>query len=139
MQDVACTYLRFMMAIRLLVIVFALGIIGACFAPWVYIAPKQIMVSGMAAESINFGKPGLFHIFLASLFLILVLLNKTWSLRIAFFIGAFNIAWVLRNYIAVSACSGGICPQKQYGLFLLLSCSLLSLFFLLFISKAGTK
>lgn len=93
----------------------------------------------MAAESINFGKPGLFHIFLASLFLLLVLLNRSWSLRVAFFIGAFNMAWVLRNYIALSACSGGICPQKQFGLFLLLGSSLLSIVFLLLIKRGAAK
>ncbi len=124
---------------RLLVIVSALGIIAACFAPWVFITSKQIMVTGMAAESINFGKPGLFHIFLASLFLLLVLLNKSWTLRVAFFIGAFNMAWVLRNYIALSACSGGICPQKQFGLFLLLGSSLVSIVFLLFIKRSAAK
>ncbi len=93
----------------------------------------------MAAESINFGKPGLFHIFLTACFLLMVLLNKSWSLRVAFFVGAFNMAWVLRNYIALSACSGGICPQKQYGLFLLLGSSLLSIVLLLFVKKSVAK
>ena len=41
-------------------------------------------------------------------------------MRSAFFIAAFNVAWAIRNYIVISACSGGICPEKHTGLYTIL-------------------
>jgi hypothetical protein len=51
---------------------------------------------------------------------LLLLLNKIWSIRTAFFISAFNIAWGIRNFIVISACSGGLCPEKHTAIYVIL-------------------
>lgn len=89
----------------------------------------------MHAEAMNFGKPGLLHIIFGVTVLAFVLANKIWSLKTAFFISAINIAWAVRNYMLLSSCSGGICPEKHTGIYLVLISSALSLLFLLFIGK----
>jgi hypothetical protein len=124
---------------RLMVIICLLALIWICFLPWVSIPSKNIIVTGMHAEAINFGKPAAINIFFSLVFLFLVLLNKVWSLRTAFFIGAFNFSWTLRNYFALTACSGGQCPKKHTALYLLVLFSLLAVVFLLFISKKNNK
>ena len=93
--------------------------------PWVTIESKQIVVTGFNTEGTNFGKPAIFHLFLLFIFLVLVLLGKNWSYRAAFFTGAFNIAWAVRNFIVISACHGGICPEKHIGLYLILFLSVI--------------
>jgi hypothetical protein len=93
------------------------------------------MITGMKAEAINFGKPGLLHIVLSVLMILLLLLNKMWSLKTAFFISAFNIAWSLRNFISISACSAGICPTKHMALYIILIAPVAATVFLLLIHK----
>ncbi|HEU4470734.1 MAG TPA: hypothetical protein VFR58_06615 [Flavisolibacter sp.] len=108
-------------------------LIAACFLPWISIADRGIAISGFEATTADFGKPGLFHLVICSIYLLLVLIPKPWSLRIAFFVSTLNIAWALRNFILISACRGGICPDKHIGLYLVLICSLLLTVFTLFI------
>jgi len=110
-------------------------LIYSCFLPWVSIESQNIMVTGMKAEAINFGKPGLLHIVLSVLMILLLLLNKMWSLKTAFFISAFNIAWSLRNFISISACSAGICPTKHMALYIILIAPVAATVFLLLINK----
>jgi hypothetical protein len=110
-------------------------LIYSCFLPWVTIESQNIMVTGMKAEAINFGKPGLLHIVLSVIMMMLLLLNKIWSFKTAFFISAFNIAWSLRNFISISACSAGICPTKHIALYIILIAPVAATVFLLLINK----
>jgi hypothetical protein len=110
-------------------------LIYSCFMPWVTIESQNIMVTGMKAEAINFGKPGLLHIVLSVIMMMLLLLNKLWSFKTAFFISAFNIAWSLRNFISISACSAGICPTKHISLYIILIAPIAATVFLLLINK----
>jgi hypothetical protein len=110
-------------------------LIYSCFMPWVTIESQNIMVTGMKAEAINFGKPGLLHIVLSVIMMMLLLLNKIWSFKTAFFISAFNIAWSLRNFISISACSAGICPTKHIALYIILIAPVAATVFLLLINK----
>jgi hypothetical protein len=93
------------------------------------------MVSGFHAEAIGFGKPGYIHLVLSALFFLLLLLNKIWSLRTAFFVSAFNIAWGVRNFIALSSCSGGQCPTKHIALYVVLIAPVAATVFMLLIRK----
>ncbi|HJW16990.1 MAG TPA: hypothetical protein VJ499_07710 [Flavisolibacter sp.] len=110
-------------------------LIYSCFQPWVTIESQNIMVTGMKAEAINFGKPGLLHIVLSIIMMMLLLLNKLWSFKTAFFVSAFNIAWSLRNFISISACSAGICPTKHIALYTILITPVAATVFLLLINK----
>jgi hypothetical protein len=127
-------YLRRMQPMKMLSVLMALLVIGACFFPWVTIPSKNIAIGGFFADLPTYGKPGLFHLLFSSIFILLVLTGKLWSVRVAFFVGAFNIAWAIRNFVAISACSGGICPVKQPALYVVLFSSLLMVFFAALIS-----
>ena len=115
------------------------ALILSCYFPWVSIESKNLVVTGFHAEAMNFGKPGLLHIFLSGIFIIFILLNKIWSLRAAFFVSAFNIAWGIRNFIALSSCSGGECPIKHTALYIVLVAPVLASIFMLLIDKNPEK
>ncbi len=99
-------------------------LILACFMPWVTIDSKNIVISGVDATGTSFGKPGYMHFLLAAISIILLLIQKTLAVRIAIFLTAFNAAWSVRNFIVISACYGGICPEKQAGLYLIVASSM---------------
>jgi len=115
------------------------ALILSCYFPWVSIESKNIVVTGFHAEAMNFGKPALLHIFLSGIFIIFILLNKIWSLRAAFFVSAFNIAWGIRNFIALSSCSGGECPIKHTAFYIVLVAPVLASIFMLLIDKKPEK
>ena len=100
-------------------------LIASCFFPWITIEEKNIVVNGFDATGTNFGKPGLMNVILSAIVGVFILINKVWSNRAAFFISAFNIAWAIRNFIVISSCSGGTCPQKHTALYILLISSIL--------------
>ncbi|HEX2609224.1 MAG TPA: hypothetical protein VHK91_17705 [Flavisolibacter sp.] len=108
-------------------------LILSCFFTWVTIPSRDITVSGFHSEGTSFGKPGIFHMVLSALFIGFLLINRIWSKKVAFFIGAFNVAWATRNFIAISACSGGTCPEKHAALYMLLFSSVLAALFTLLI------
>lgn len=103
----------------------AIVLIAACFMPWSYIASKQIEVTGLNAIGTNFGKPGMFNLILTSVALIFFIVPKIWAKRTNVFVGALNLAWSIRNFFIVTACSMGECPEKKTGLYLLLVCSII--------------
>lgn len=126
-----CSYLRGMQIMKWLSIASILVLVIACFFPWISIESKNITVTGFNAEAVNLGKPGLIHVFLSFIFLVFLLLNKTWSIRAAFFISAFNIAWGIRNFFELATCIAGICPVKHTALYIVLIVPLLATIFLL--------
>ena len=113
-------YLRCMQIMKWLSVLSIVALVTACFFPWITIENRNLVVDGFHAEAINFGKPALIHLFFSAIFIIFLLINKIWSLRTAFFISAFNVAWGVRNFIALSSCSGGQCPVKHFALYVVL-------------------
>src|SRR5215207_6995107 len=105
--------LRRMNAMRWLAIIFAASVIAACSFPWVVIGDKNIFFGGFESTNNTFGKPGLLHAIFCSACIVLLLINRLWSLRTSFFISAINIAWALRNFLLLAACTGGECPVRQ--------------------------
>jgi len=83
----------------------------------VYIDAIQTTITGMRAEHTNFGRPGLLHICFSVLSIIFFLVPAVWAKRTNLFIGAFNFAWSIRNYLVITQCEVGECPHKQFGIF----------------------
>jgi len=110
---------------QLIGIIAVLALAGICFIPWVYIASVNITVTGFYSEGTNFGKPGLVSVMLGTICLILFLLPKIWAKRVNFFVGTINFAWSIKNYIVVTGCLYGDCPEKRAGIFLQLIVSLI--------------
>lgn len=107
-------------------------LIVSCFTPWVIIHSKNIIVSGVDATGTNFGKPAYVHFIFSCFFIFFHLVPKLWAKRWNLIIVALNIAWAIRNYIIISACRDGECPEKQTGLYLVLLASVLLLVSALF-------
>ncbi|HWJ90704.1 MAG TPA: hypothetical protein VNR87_06310 [Flavisolibacter sp.] len=103
----------------------AIILISACFFPWVTVEQKHITISGFHADNPNYGKPGIMHTAICIICLFFLFVNKTWSVRAAFFISVLNIAWASRNFALISACRGGICPVRHTALYVLIAASIL--------------
>jgi hypothetical protein len=91
---------------------------AVCYLPWSYISENNILITGMSAPGTLFGKPGLMHFVLGAILIILFLISKLWAKRTNVFFGAVNLAWSVRNYILLSTCYMGECPQLKYGIYL---------------------
>ena len=108
----------------------------ACTMPWVYIASKQLVISGIEASGTRYGKPGYLHLLFGFFFLLFTLIPTVWAKRANLLVVAFNLSWALRNFLILSLCRGGECPQRSAGLYLLLLASVLMLLSALFPKKA---
>jgi len=104
----------------------------SCFLRWVIISSQNITVSGVDATGTNFGKPGYTHFLLGFFFLIFHFIPKLWAKRWNLVIVALNIAWAVRNYLIISMCREGECPEKKIGLWLVVIASALMLVAALF-------
>lgn len=105
----------------------AIMLVAACFMPWVFIESRNITVSGVESGGTNFGKPGYFHFVLAAVFLICSFTPKIWAKRLNLFITALNLGWAVKNFFMIAACSGGECPVRQTGIWLMLVAAVLML------------
>ena len=94
--------------------------LAVAFMPWVYISSIQTNVTGFGAVKTIFGKPALMNAFLMIPHVILFLLPFMWAKRINPFIGAITVAWAIRNFLLLSTCRNGECPQKQIWLYVYL-------------------
>ncbi len=113
-----------LLAVALLVI--------AAFQPWVVVASKNITISGLHAEGTNFGRPALLNILISIIAAILFVLPVVTAKRANLFVCGLNFAWSMRNFIILSTCRAGECPEKKMGLYLLMIASALMVFAALF-------
>jgi hypothetical protein len=109
--------------IKWLGVVAAILLVIACFMEWVYIVSKKITVTGFESTGTSFGKPGAIHLILSIIFILFSLIPRLWAKRANAVVAALNVGWAIRNYLLISGCSGGECPEKQVALYLLLVCS----------------
>ena len=107
----------------------------ACFMPWVLIPSKQLVISGLDASGTRYGKPGYLHLLLGFFYLIFTLIPAVWAKRFNLLVVAFNLAWTLRNFLILSLCRGGECPERQAGLYLVAMAGVLMLVAALFPKK----
>jgi hypothetical protein len=106
----------------------AVTIILICYQPWIYVGSANLEIGGMhASGKHNFGRPGLMNIIMTTGALVMFFLPFIWAKRLNIFFVAFNIAWSIRNYILLTRCYGGDCPQKKAGLYILIIASLVML------------
>lgn len=101
-------------------IIAALAIVAVCFMPWVYIPFIQTTVTGMSADKTNLGRPGIMNIILCIVAVALFIIPQIWAKRINIFMSIFNLAWSVRNFLLITQCELGECPEKKSGIYLLL-------------------
>lgn len=110
-----------MQSIRWLAVLTAALIITACFFTWVSVEGTNYFIGGFySAKKNQFGQPGIFHVLFCSICIVFLVINKIWSLRTSFFISTFNIAWAARNFFVITACNGGVCPEKHTAFYVIL-------------------
>lgn len=105
----------------------ALLLIGLCFLPWVYIESIRTTVTGLKAGGTNFGRPGLLHIIFSVVSIVLFLIPAIWAKRTNLFMGAFNVAWSVRNFFVVTQCELGECPHKFFAIYAIIPAAVLLL------------
>jgi hypothetical protein len=98
----------------------AILLIAFCFVPWVYIEPIKTTITGFSTEPTNYGKPGILHVFFSIVLILFFLLPKIWAKRTNLFVGAFNFAWSIRNFLLLTRCEAGECPDKEAGIYAIL-------------------
>ena len=106
----------------------AVAMVISCFYPWVVVAERNITISGVDAAGTSYGKPGYFNLMLAGFYIILTLIPRLWARRINIFIATINFAWMIRNFLVLSRCEAGDCPEKKTGLFIFMFACLVMLF-----------
>lgn len=98
-------------------------LIISCFMPWTYYADLNKNFTGFFSEKNNYGKPGMFFSFIGAASFVLVYLNKIWAKRTHIFLSALNIGYLIKTYILYTSCYNAYCPEKKYGLYvLIISC-----------------
>ena len=102
-------------------------LIVSCFLPWAYYADLHKSFTGFFSEQNIYGKPGKAIVFIAVCSAVLILLDKVWAKRTFLFLVAIHIAYLIKTYAFFTTCYSTICPQKQYGLYLLILGSVLLL------------
>ncbi|MEI6948241.1 hypothetical protein V9K67_13675 [Paraflavisolibacter sp. H34] len=110
----------------------AIALIVSLYFPWIVVPGKNIVISGMHAEGTTYGKPGYLNIIMVGLYLVFALIPRLWAVRINIFVAAINLTWSLRNFILLSRCEAGECPERQPALYLFLFFSALVLLSALF-------
>ncbi|HRP32952.1 MAG TPA: hypothetical protein PKV73_13725 [Agriterribacter sp.] len=107
-------------------------VIVACYLPWMEIESLSKTLTGMDGQGTNFGRPGKLHIIFGVICGIFFLLPLAWAKRINWFFCALGVAWALRNFMIYARCEMGTCPERKYGLYLVLFGSVLMLVAALF-------
>ncbi|MGN6247847.1 MAG: hypothetical protein ACTHNG_05795 [Ginsengibacter sp.] len=92
----------------------------SCFLPWAYYPDLQKSFTGFFTEQNMYGKPGMVFVFFAVASVILIFINKIWAKRTLIFFAALNAGYLLKTYVIFTSCYRGYCPEKQYGIYLLI-------------------
>lgn len=116
-----------MRARNVFLLIVAAVVIASTFFPWVIIESKNIVVSGMQADGTTYGKPGVLSLFLTAMIFVFSFMSRVWAHRICIFSAALNVGWALRNFLLLSTCQGGECPQRQVAFYVYLISSILLL------------
>lgn len=100
--------------------------------PLVIIESKNLTITGWSSTGTNFGLPGKFIMYIGSLALIFFALPYVWAKRFNMAFAALLIAWSFRNFMVLSTCQMGECPQKQFALYacIVISFAILAMTFL---------
>lgn len=100
-----------------------LVLIISCFLPWTFHADINQTFTGFYSYLNKYGRPGKFLTFFALLTLAFMLLPRVWAKRANLFICAFTIAYAIKTFTLFSSCYNNYCPQKLFGLYLMIGCT----------------
>lgn len=95
-------------------------LIVSCFLPWGYYGDINQTFTGFYSYQNQYGRPGKFLLPMGTLILVFMLLPKVWAKRANLFIAALTLAYAVKNYILFGSCYNNYCPQRMYGMYLVL-------------------
>lgn len=95
--------------------------------PWAYYPDLNKDFTGFFSENNHYGKPGKVFIFFALLSIMLFIIPTVWAKRLNQFVGVLAVAYTAKNYFLFTSCYAGTCPEKKFGLFILIVASLILL------------
>ncbi|MCX8019342.1 MAG: hypothetical protein N2747_02475 [Chitinophagaceae bacterium] len=98
----------------------AILLIVSGFMPWVFVSSANLVISGVNSGGTQIGKPAYFHFLMMFFFILFSLIPKIWAKRVNLVFVSLNMAWAIRNFLILSACHAGECPEKKTGLWLML-------------------
>lgn len=96
-----------------------LAFVVVAWMPWIYIPSLHVSVKGMDDGGTIFGKPALFNLICCAFSLIFFAIPRLWAKRGNIFAATMNLAWALKNFIILSICRQGECPDRKAALFLM--------------------
>jgi len=102
-------------------------LIISCFLPWTFHADLNQTFNGFYSYDNHYGKPGKFLVFFGALMLLFMFLPKLWAKRTNLFISSLTAAYAVKTFILFSSCYNNYCPQKLFGIYLMLGCCMLIL------------
>ncbi|MEP7236996.1 MAG: hypothetical protein ABI685_03990 [Ferruginibacter sp.] len=108
-------------------------LIISCFLPWAHYADPQIAneadrtFTGFYSYHNEYGKPGKFLLFFALLSFVCILVPKVWTKRANLLICPLTLAYAIKTFILFGSCYNNYCPQKLFGLYLMLGCAVVML------------
>ncbi len=86
----------------------------------------------MFTGNTNLGKPGIMNLLMAVISVVCFIVPALWAKRLNLFICAFNLAWAVRNFLLVTQCQMGECPEKKAGIYAMLLLSALMMVMAMF-------
>jgi len=102
-------------------------LIISCFLPWTYHADVNQSFTGFYSYDNFYGKPGKFLVLFGAIILAFMILPKVWAKRANLFLSAFIFAYAISKFISFGSCYNNYCPQKLFGLYLMLVCTVIML------------
>lgn len=116
-----------------------IALIVSCFLPWGYYGDINQTFTGFYSYQNQYGRPGKFLLPMGTLILVFMLLPKVWAKRANLFIAALTLAYAVKNYILFGSCYNNYCPQRLFGIYLVLTAASVMLLAVVFPSMKFKK
>lgn len=104
----------------------------SCWTNWCYYPDILQYFTGFYSFKNQYGKPGILISIFAGLALLLHLVPKTWAKAANLAIAAIVTAYAAKSMYVYTAPYDGIYPEKQAGIWLMISCIVLNLIIVMF-------
>ncbi|MFT3705091.1 MAG: hypothetical protein QM802_22180 [Agriterribacter sp.] len=108
-------------------VLIALLVIAGCYLPWMEVPVTQKIATGMNSAGTTLGRPGKLNIIFSVIAIVCFIIPRVWAKRTNLLFCALGFAWALRNFLLYGRCEMGTCPERKYGLYLVLFGGLLML------------
>lgn len=102
-------------------------LIISSFLPWVYYADLNQSFTGFYSYKNEYGKPGKFLMIFGAISFLFMLLPKVWAKRANLLVTPLTLAYAIKSFILFGSCYNNYCPQKLFGLYLMLGCTVVML------------